>query len=72
MMVAINMNLMPPKVIKRKVNLQIKGPFRLSKDPRFKRRPNIWKKDESKEKKDFIKVEKGGVHHKKYDNHCRK
>ncbi len=39
-MVDVGMNLMPLKVIRRKVWLQAKGPYRLSKDPRPKRHPN--------------------------------
>jgi hypothetical protein len=40
MVVAINMNLMPSKVIGREVYLWDKGPSRLSKDFGLKRHPN--------------------------------
>jgi hypothetical protein len=40
------------------VCLQAKGPYGLSKDPGSKRCPNILWKEESKEIKDFMKVEK--------------
>jgi hypothetical protein len=67
--VVVGMNPMPPKVIGRKTCLQIKSPYGLSKDHRLKRCPNIWR-DESKNIKDFMKVEEGGVHHKNYDGYC--
>ncbi len=54
-MVDVNMNLMPLKVIGREASLRTKGPFGLSKDPKPKRRPNTWKKEESKEIKDSMK-----------------
>jgi len=38
----------------------------------IKRHPNIWRREESKEMKDSMKVEKGGVHCKRYEDHCRK
>jgi hypothetical protein len=66
-MVVVNMSLMPPKVIGRKTCLWAKSPYGLSKDHGPKRHPKIWRKEESKEAKDFMKVEEGGVHHKKYD-----
>jgi hypothetical protein len=68
-MVAIGMSLMLLKVIKKEVCLHARGPSKLSKDLGPKRRPNIQKKEESKEMRDFMKVEKGGVHHKKYESH---
>ncbi len=68
----ISMRLMPPKTIGRKVCLQAKGLFGLSKDSRPKRCPNIWKREESKEVKDFMKVKNGSVHHNKYDGRCTK
>ncbi len=69
-MVVIDMNLTPPKIIEKKTCLWAKGLFGLSKDFKPKRRINIWK--ESKEIRDFVKVEDGGVHHKKYDVCCTK
>jgi hypothetical protein len=45
--------------------LKVKGPSKLSKDPRPKKRPNTWRREESKEIKDFVNVEDGGVHHKR-------
>jgi hypothetical protein len=45
-MVDVDMNPTPPKVIGREVCLQVKSLFRLSKDPRPKRHPNIlWGKE---------------------------
>jgi hypothetical protein len=45
-MVDVDMNPTPPKAIGREVCLQVKGLFRLSKDPRPKRHPNIlWGKE---------------------------
>jgi len=38
------------------------NPFGLSNDLRPKKRPNTWKREESKEIKDSMKVEDGGVH----------
>jgi hypothetical protein len=70
-MVVVNMNMMSTHAIGRKVCLQAKGLYGLSKDPRPKRHPNIWRKDESKKIKDSMKVE-GSVHRKKYDGHCTK
>jgi hypothetical protein len=71
-MVVIGMNPMPPKVIGKKYYLWAKSPFRLSKDPGPKRCPNIWKGDESKEIRVFMKVEEKNVYRKKYDGHCMK
>ncbi len=71
-MVAIDMNLTPPKVIGREVCLQTKSFFKLSKDFRFKRHPNTWRKEKSKEIKDFVKVKDKDVHHKGYDGHYMK
>ncbi len=71
-MVAIGMKLMPPKVIRTKVCLRARSIFGLSKDLGPKRCPNIWRREESKEMKDFMKVEEGGVHHKRYEDHCMK
>ncbi len=71
-MLDVDMNLMPPKVIGREACLQAKGLFRLSEDPRSKWCPNTWGREESKEIKNFVKVEDGGVHHKKYNGRCTK
>ncbi len=62
----------PLKVIGREVCLRTKGLFRISKDPGLKRCPNILWREESKEIRDSMKVEDGGVHHKRYDGHCTK
>ncbi len=66
------MRLTPLKVIGRDVCLQAKGLSRLSKDLGLKRCPNTLWREESKEIRDFMKVEDGGVHHKRYDGHCTK
>jgi len=71
-MVDVTMTPKPPKVIGKEVCLRAKNLFRLSKDPRPKRHLNILWKEESKEIKDFMKVEDGGVHSKKYDECCTK
>ncbi len=71
-MVVVRMSLMPPKAIGRLTYLRIKGPFGLSKDPGPKKHPKILRKEESKETRDFMKVEVGGVHHNKYNGHCTK
>ncbi len=60
------------KVIGREACLQAKGPFGLSKDPRPKMRPNTLWREESKEIKDSMKVEDGGVHRKRYNGCCTK
>jgi hypothetical protein len=70
-MVDVNMSLMPLKVMK-KVCLWTKGLFGLSKYPGPKKRPNVLWKEESKEIRDFMKVEDGGVHYKIYDGCCMK
>jgi hypothetical protein len=69
-MMVYDMKLMPSKVIGREVCLQVRGPFGLS-DPRPKKCPNIWRKEKSKEIKDFMKVEEG-VHYKRFDGRCIK
>ncbi len=56
-MVDVDMGPMPPKVIGKVVCLQTRGPSKPSKDPRPKRCPNIWRKEELKEIKDSVKVE---------------
>jgi hypothetical protein len=68
----VNMCSTPPKVIGKKACLRAKGPSRLSKDHGPKRRPSILWKEKSKEIKDSMKVEDGGVHYKRYDGHCTK
>ncbi len=71
-MVDVDMSSTPLKVIGKEVCLQTKGLFRLLKDPRPKRCPNTLWREESKEITDSMKVEDGGVHHKRYDEHCTK
>ncbi len=51
------MNLTPPKVIGREVCLQAEGLYGLSKDLGPKRCPNTLWREESKEIRDFMKVE---------------
>ncbi len=68
----VDMSSTPPKVIGREACLPAKGPFRLSKDPASKRCPNTLWKEKSKEIRDFMKVENGGVHHRRYDGCCMK
>jgi hypothetical protein len=55
-----------------KICLRTKNPFKLLKKFELKRHPNIWKNEESKETKDFMEMEKGGVYCNKYDSHCIK
>jgi hypothetical protein len=71
-MAVISMKPMLPKIIQRKACSRAKGPSRLSKDPRPKRWPNTWRKEESKEIKNFMKVENGGVHCNEYNGCCTK
>jgi hypothetical protein len=66
------MSLMPSKVIKINICLWVRGPFRLSKDLGRTKCLNIFKREESKEMKNFFKVEEEGVHCKRYDGHCMK
>ncbi len=63
-MVDVNMNPMPLKIIGKETCLWAKCFFGLSKDQEPKRGPNILWRKESKEIKDFMKVEDGSVHHK--------
>jgi hypothetical protein len=56
------MNPMSPKVTGKKVCLQAKGPIKLLKDLGPKRCPNTWRKEESKEIKDFMKEKKKKVY----------
>jgi hypothetical protein len=45
-MVDVDMSSTPLKIIRREAYLQAKGPYKLSKDPRPKWRPNIlWKEE---------------------------
>jgi hypothetical protein len=71
-MMTINMNSMSLKAIGKEVCLQARSLFGLSKDFRPKRHPNTWRKYESKEINVFMKMEKGGVHHNKYNDCCTK
>jgi hypothetical protein len=71
-MVVISKNLAQLKVIKKEMCLQAKGPSKLSKFFGPKRHPNTWRQKETKELKDFMKVEKGGVHCKRIDGPCMK
>jgi hypothetical protein len=66
------MSSVPPKVIGTKIYLYARSLYGLSKDPRPKRHLNIWRREESKEMRDFMKVKKGGVHRKRYEGHCTK
>jgi len=71
-MMDVDMSPTSLKVIGTEACLQAKGPSRLSKDLRPKRRPNILWREESKEIKDSMKVEDGVVHHKRYNGRCKK
>ncbi len=62
----------PPKVIGREACLQAKGPSKLLNFFKPNKRPNILWREESKEIRDFMKVEDGGVHRKKYNKHYTK
>jgi len=66
-MVDVDMNSMPLKVVRRETCLQTKGFSRLLKDHGPKRCTNILWREESKEIKDYMKVENGSVHRKRYD-----
>jgi hypothetical protein len=52
--------------------LWVRSPFGLSKDLGPKWCPNTWTKKELKIVRDFMKVEEGGVHCKRYEGHCTK
>jgi hypothetical protein len=71
-MVDVDMNLTPLKVISGEACLRAKGPSGLSKDLGPKRCPNILWRKESKEIRDSMKVEDGGVHRKRYNGCCTK
>ncbi len=58
---------MSSKAIGIEVCLWARSPFGLSNDHEPKRRPNIRKKEESKEIKDSTKVEDEGVNGNRYD-----
>ncbi len=72
MMVDVDMSSMPSKVIGKEACLQAKGLSRLLKDLGLKRHPNILWREESKEIMDFMQMEDGGVHRKRYDGCCTK
>jgi hypothetical protein len=71
-MVDVDMNLTPLKIIEREICLQTKGLFGLSKDLESKKHLNTLWREESKEIRDSMKVEDGGVHCKKYNGHYTK
>jgi len=71
-MVVVSMTPMPSNVIGREVCLRVRGHFGLSKDLGPKKHPNILRRDESKEIRDSMKAEEGGVHCKRYDDRCTK
>ncbi len=71
-MVDVNVNSMPPKVIGKEARLRTRGPFGLSKNLGPKRCPNIWRRKEFFKINDPVKVENGGVRHKKYNGCCMK
>ncbi len=66
----VNISLMPPRVIGREACLWAKGFSRPSRDPRPKRCPNTWKKEELKETKEFMKVGEVGVQRNRYNGCC--
>jgi hypothetical protein len=71
-MVVVSMKWMPPKAIGRKVCLHARGHYELLKDFKPKKCPYIWRREELKEAKDFMKVEDGCVHRNKYKSRCMK
>jgi hypothetical protein len=71
-MVDVDMSSTPSKVIGKEAYLQTKNPSGLSNDLEPKRRPNTLWRGESKEIRDFMKVEDGDVHLKRYNGHCTK
>ncbi len=66
-MVDVDMSPMPLKVIGRQAYLQAKGLSRLLRDLGPKKRPNTLWKEKSKEIKNSMEMENGGVHRKRYD-----
>jgi hypothetical protein len=60
------------KAIGKEACLWARNHFGLPKDPGPKRHPNILRKDDSKEIKDFTKMKDGGVHCNRYDDRCMK
>jgi len=71
-MVDVNMNLTQLKVIGKDICLQAKTPFRLLNNLKPKRCLNIFKGEEPKEIKNFMKVEDGSMHCKRYNGYCTK
>jgi hypothetical protein len=71
-MVVVGMSSIPLRVIRRETCLWTKGPLKLSKNPRPKRCPNVWKREDSKEITEFMKVEEIGVQRNKHDGYCAK
>jgi hypothetical protein len=70
-MMDVNISLMPLRVIEKKICLRVRGFLGPSKDPRPKRCPNTWKREELKETKKFMKVgKKGGGQCNRYDGCC--
>jgi len=69
-MVVVSMSSMPSNVIGRETCLWIKSLYKPSKDFGTKRHWNIWRREESKETREPMKVGEGGVHHNRYDGHC--
>ncbi len=68
----INMKPMPLKVIGKHACLWTKGLYGLSKDPKPKKHANTRRREELKKTRDFMKVEKKGVHCNKCNGHCMK
>jgi hypothetical protein len=71
-MVVVNMSSMPSNVIGKETYLWTRNLYRLSKDFGPKRCPNTWRREESKETRESMKVGEGGVHCNRYDGHCMK
>jgi hypothetical protein len=71
-MVNVDMNPTSSKIIGKEVCLRSKGLFGLSRDLGPERCPKTLWKEESKEIINFMKVENGGVHHERYNGHCKK
>jgi hypothetical protein len=69
-MVAISMSSMLLKVIGKETCLRVKSLWAIKGS--WTLNLITWTKDELKEIKDSIKVENGGVHHKKYDGRYMK
>ncbi len=71
-MVVVGMRPMPPKAIEIKAYLQARSFSKLSKDHGPKRHPNTWRREESKEIRDSMKMENGSVHRIRYNGYCMK